>query len=550
MLDSPLHVNTMREILASTCYLTLCLRRIRNRGLIGIFVRFLLTHTHEGSPVIDALINRLSAQTELRLATLHFFYALVDLNCEDVMLVLIMQHLVPCNHVMLSQRGGVLQENDTNCLWAAKLLSFIPSTCKLPSQKGFNSSIDYSSSENEPESRIRSWSKNSDESTGDSRYGQLAFSPGNMFDSNEQILISDRAQSGKDTACLRNYLNDWNVQVCSSVAATSNWTYLYDGQQSVIKDAVQMPIKHQSLSTIANSNGQLVETEKAISHLKNDVDFDLASPGQSSGYQSFNFHYRSQDTILEDSSFFSKDVQDDLEFWSLMREDLESIKTIPQIENEETPEDVVDSSSPTIGLFLETLVKSVDGWLNNSIEVNLALCSILSRVASYPQPLLQSLILNPYLILQPSIPGLFSNIATLKQRIDSALNTNENALGLIEEARSSLQSRLPYSAKTDAANTSAIKSNTKHRSSSRLAGLFSSMVRKDPAESMVKEVVHYRIRSSENGSQFGGGELNDPIGSHIAMCAVLLEEWLHELAAISMEHAVHFTPISLPLTKL
>ena len=304
-----------------------------------------------------------------------------------------------------------------------------------------------------------------------------------MFDSNEQILISDRAQSGKDTACLRNYLNDWNVQVCSSVAATSNWTYLYDGQQSVIKDAVQMPIKHQSLSTIANSNGQLVETEKAISHLKNDVDFDLASPGQSSGYQSFNFHYRSQDTILEDSSFFSKDVQDDLEFWSLMREDLESIKTIPQviiqfssiiefnskltdtkcyylnqIENEETPEDVVDSSSPTIGLFLETLVKSVDGWLNNSIEVNLALCSILSRVASYPQPLLQSLILNPYLILQPSIPGLFSNIATLKQRIDSALNTNENALGLIEEARSSLQSRLPYSAKTDAANTSAIKS--------------------------------------------------------------------------------------------
>merc|ERR1712137_997493 len=45
-------------------------------------------------------------------------------------------------------------------------------------------------------------------------------------------------------------------------------------------------------------------------------------------------------------------------------------------------------------------------------------------------------------------------------------------------------------------------------------------------------------------------ELNDPIGNHVAMCAVILEEWLHELAAISMEHAVHFTPISLPLTKL
>lgn len=90
--------------------------------------------------------------------------------------------------------------------------------------------------------------------------------------------------------------------------------------------------------------------------------------------------------------------------------------------------------------------------------MNLALCSILSRLASYPQPLLQSLILNPYLILQPSIPGLVSSIATLKQRIDSALNANENALGLIEEARFSLQSRLPYSAKMDSVNTSATKS--------------------------------------------------------------------------------------------
>jgi len=43
---------------------------------------------------------------------------------------------------------------------------------------------------------------------------------------------------------------------------------------------------------------------------------------------------------------------------------------------------------------------------------------------------------------------------------------------------------------------------------------------------------------------------NDPIGSHVAMCAVLLEEWLHELAATCMEHAVHFQPMRLPITRL
>lgn len=81
----------MKEILAATCYLTLCLRRIRNRGLVGIFVRFLLIHEHEDTPVIEFLIQRMGSQTELRLATLHLFQALVDLDCEDVMLVLAMK---------------------------------------------------------------------------------------------------------------------------------------------------------------------------------------------------------------------------------------------------------------------------------------------------------------------------------------------------------------------------------------------------------------------------------------------------------------------------
>ena len=101
---------------------------------------------------------------------------------------------------------------------------------------------------------------------------------------------------------------------------------------------------------------------------------------------------------------------------------------------------------PTIGPFLENLVKSIDGWLNNSIEVNIALCSILSRLATYSHPLLRSLILNPYLILQPSIPSLAVSIATLKQRIDSTLRVHENQEKLIEEARLALQTRLSRAA--------------------------------------------------------------------------------------------------------
>lgn len=95
----------MKEILAATCYLTLMLRRIRHRGLIGMFVRLLLTHEHEDRPIIDYLVQRLSSKTEVRLATLHLFKAMIDLNCEDVMLNLVFRHLLTCGHVMCSQRG-------------------------------------------------------------------------------------------------------------------------------------------------------------------------------------------------------------------------------------------------------------------------------------------------------------------------------------------------------------------------------------------------------------------------------------------------------------
>ena len=59
------------------------------------------------------------------------------------------------------------------------------------------------------------------------------------------------------------------------------------------------------------------------------------------------------------------------------------------------------------------------------------------------------MILNPYLILQPSVPSLAVSIATLKQRIDSALRVHANPEALIKEARSSLKARFSTTSKKD-----------------------------------------------------------------------------------------------------
>lgn len=54
---------------------------------------------------------------------------ILDLNCEDVMLELVLKYLVPCAHIMLSQRSRVKQV-DSFCKSADIFLSLIPDIFK------------------------------------------------------------------------------------------------------------------------------------------------------------------------------------------------------------------------------------------------------------------------------------------------------------------------------------------------------------------------------------------------------------------------------------
>lgn len=64
------------------------------------------------------------------MVTLALFETLVDLNCEDIMLELVFRHLVPCTHVMLSQRRRV-RDTEPYCRSSDKFLSLSPACCNL-----------------------------------------------------------------------------------------------------------------------------------------------------------------------------------------------------------------------------------------------------------------------------------------------------------------------------------------------------------------------------------------------------------------------------------
>ncbi|KAL4618137.1 protein FAM160A1-like [Arapaima gigas] len=123
-----LHKLTLEEVMTTTAYLDLFLRSIEEPALLQTFLSFILLHQHENVHILDTLVSRINTPFQLGTVSLGLFRTLVSLYCEDVMLQLILRYLVPCSHMMPSQRR-VLKEGDYYSVSAARFLSLIPACC-------------------------------------------------------------------------------------------------------------------------------------------------------------------------------------------------------------------------------------------------------------------------------------------------------------------------------------------------------------------------------------------------------------------------------------
>ncbi|XP_037070321.1 LOW QUALITY PROTEIN: protein FAM160A1-like [Pollicipes pollicipes] len=120
--------NSVEEIITATAYLDLFLRSIDQPGLVRTFLRLILAHRYDERRIIDTLVQRITATSKLCVVTLSLLHTLLDLNCEDVMLELVFRHLLPCTHVMVSQRPKV-REPELYADTAQRLLSLVPGCC-------------------------------------------------------------------------------------------------------------------------------------------------------------------------------------------------------------------------------------------------------------------------------------------------------------------------------------------------------------------------------------------------------------------------------------
>ena len=126
--------------------------------------------------------------------------------------------------------------------------------------------------------------------------------------------------------------------------------------------------------------------------------------------------------------------------------------------------------------------------ISNSLVTNLLVTSILSKLASRPQPILRSVLLQPDVVFQPSVRGLFTAIASLRQKLDNVMPTLAGADEAICLAKKFLEERVDTERKVSREkrkdSTGSVSSTISHlgqeanRHRSSLTAAFSSMFRK------------------------------------------------------------------------
>uniref|UniRef100_UPI00398F2F09 FHF complex subunit HOOK-interacting protein 1B n=2 Tax=Pristiophorus japonicus TaxID=55135 RepID=UPI00398F2F09 len=254
-----LHKTSIEEMIASTAYLDLFLRSITEVALLKTFLRFIVLHRHENITILDTLISRISSNSRLCMVSLSLFRTLLTLSCEDIMLQLVLRYLIPCNHVMLSQRRAV-KDQDFYGKTADKFLSLIPECCKPENLGGTereeehavwskahgSPSIDTSSvtaAVPKPSTPARIALFMRQQSTG-SDVGNPPRSPGGAApDSPACSPAHGRWEEVSELDCnYLEYLRDARHHIDRCVRACGKWSAPYDGQEPDPRNVPPIPI--------------------------------------------------------------------------------------------------------------------------------------------------------------------------------------------------------------------------------------------------------------------------------------------------------------------
>ncbi|XP_077426343.1 FHF complex subunit HOOK-interacting protein 1A [Vanacampus margaritifer] len=509
VLAPALHKLTLEEVMTTTAYLDLFLRSISEPALLQTFLSFILLHRHENVHILDTLVSRINTPFQLGIVSLALFRTLISLHCEDVMLQLILRYLIPCNHMMLSQRR-VVRERDFYSASAAKILALTPSCCspdRSPPPLRQLESILFSKAEKDGISVASDPVGNSSCTIGSEIYLDVSY---------------------------LHYLDDAHERIGVCMRACRVWSAAYDGedpppekyQPGVLEEPAP---RKRAPPAPASARAQLPPNQL---ELEWDDSYDACPPGTAEPEhppvsppsteppRHIEEMRKSAILLVKGSYIEENEFQDDVKVYDLVaKKDTTAVEDpnprkngLTQqhpAENAKSPTDVggdllaqyeelirtFDSnagskagkcdaeakgdagaedeemdftsfsvetpepeklqspfgsairgptrshSAPFTGPFVSVLLSRLENMLSNSVHVNLLLTGILAQLASYPQPLLRSFLLNTNLVFQPTVRSLYQVLATVKNQIEQLAASGEDFPELIVAAQHWLLTR-------------------------------------------------------------------------------------------------------------
>lgn len=200
---------------------------------------------------------------------------------------------------------------------------------------------------------------------------------------------------------------------------TANITLSLDEQAQLDADIAEL--LSENIGTTESTEESCSDKKESDSCIDNSATAtnSLMSLGESSGYASFAFKGSLESTVDNEPNEDRSNEHDETHIAVIKEPNVEYRDTtesnslvIAEASSSKLNKDIlyrqdVFNGQPNVGIFLDVVLRKLECMTSNNLYVNLHLTGLISRLAIYPQPLLQSFLLNHSLVFQPSIRSLF-----------------------------------------------------------------------------------------------------------------------------------------------
>ncbi|XP_053670029.1 FHIP family protein AGAP011705 [Anopheles nili] len=484
---------------SAMAYFDLIVRSITEPGLIQIVIRFLLDEEKfDGQRILDVLVERLNSNdSRLCMVTISLFDSLLSLNCEDIMLELMLKHLLHCKHVPISHRfkinrvdpysqaveyflnitpdimkkvNSVLSINNGGIGSAGSGPNLQPlgnyrtlATGGSNGSSSGNSGIGGGTSNanlNVSKTIGANWNHYGLNTTGETL---LANYQAYLLDARNRIVQCKQACDQWNNVYRYQKLSKANFSLSQTETATngSNGGSGDSSSNSLVNPEDMRSYKVQMIKDFLQEfsiDSGIGESESrqpssvagAGSAAPSAIIFggplgpsasggkqldSLQSIGDSSGYESLNVFSQMANEATAAAPMQEATKQQRIDSWKVS-----SVREEP-IGDLDLSEDLFAQGTVSLGPFLTAIWGKLQTFTSNCLYVNLHLTGLITHLTLFPLPLLHSILLRPDIPTTSDTPSFHQVLKILKQQIDAELPDTDESLEIVDVARSFLVDR-------------------------------------------------------------------------------------------------------------